>query len=332
MHFIKKTIFTLTVIVLLSCKNDQKKRSFLKSDSSIKRDTISFLKKSNDLGKIHNVFFKWYKTRNNIKIKKLNSSYKVDLVKRIPINIDNIDIYLQIDFFMAFLDSKFNNEDIYQLFNNDVSPSSKAFKYVEHPFNYEEDQIENVLEKIIIKSKDSLWIKYYLEEEGINNMLLFYDNNKVENIFHYNKLVGLINTPPNNLDFGSTKELINGIKDEIKFKTQWKGEYSFEYEHNHMGESSEGRALISVNHKDGKSNIDLYWKTTVDETGEITDKGDIRKELTVVRITKDTLELKGAKKEQYVLYKENGESDYAIKGQSIYTLSPPKNHYPLTKK
>ncbi|MCG8870634.1 hypothetical protein G1L03_12470 [Tenacibaculum finnmarkense] len=127
--------------------------------------------------------------------------------------------------------------------------------------------------------------------------------------------------------------------EQVRYIEQWQGEYSFKYGRNHMGESSEGGASISVNSVGKKSSINLYWETIKDETGEVIDKGESTKELTIVRTTKDFLELRGEENdEQYMLYKTQFIEDskkvdgFAIKGSSVYMLSPPNNDYPLTKK
>ncbi len=52
---------------------------------------------------------------------------------------------------------------------------------------------------------------------------------------------------------------------------------------------------------------------------------------TMVRVTQDTLELKSAENRQYILYKENGGPNYAIRGSGVYMLNPPNDDYPLTK-
>ena len=122
-----------------------------------------------------------------------------------------------------------------------------------------------------------------------------------------------------------------------KYITQWQGKYSFGFGGVHMGEEFEGGATIEVKEGDKKSSINLYWETKNIETGNTIDKGDTTSQLEIVRVLKDTLELQGEKDKQYILYKtqfivdDKKKNGYAIRGSSVYMLSPPNNDYPLTK-
>ena len=295
-----KKIFTCVLVCLfISCENSNTQNKTVFTDGNLKE--------------IYTHLFKLYTERNPIPTLPLKEDYiNNTLFKKFPPNKKNGDSLYQIEFFLGFLNKKFNYDHM-EIYDYDLEFSEEAYRNIDkYPFNYKKDKIVDVLKTIDLKRQDSLWVKYYLEEEGINNMLLFYDSNRKVNISKYEKLINLIETPPNNLNFLNTKELIKDIKTEIINLQQWHGTYSFGF---------------------GRGDTDYTMGFEIDSLGsaEIEDYQGNKTKATIVRATKDTLELKGIENRQYILYKEDGEPGYAIKGHAVYLLNPPSNDYPLTK-
>ncbi len=267
---------------------------------------------NSEIIEIRDSLLELYESRNPLPIHKLNDLYLDSLIRMYPPNKSNIDIYYQVDFFLGFLDSRFNNEYFESDYFN-IEPSDNAFKYIESPFNYAEDDINFILEKVKQKLSDSLWIKYYLNEEGVNSVLLYNDRNIYDNIHLYEKLLNMIKAPPLHIIFVNTEDLINDIEIKKEYINQWQGSYSFGYGFRASDDDFE----MSFNIKNQKATI-------------INNEGTER-EAEIIRATNDTLELKDKEDKQYILYRKNSGNNYAITGHDVYLLNPPNDHYLLTK-
>ena len=224
-YIMKKTsysILLLLVLLFVGCKNntptndllDNKSTNNLIEKESQEVDTLSILKKAKDFDEIHNILLNSFQKRNNKTVKKLDNDYLEKLILEHEISKENINEYVQINFFLTFLDkNKDYGESLYDILPiNEFEPSKDAYKYVERPFNYLENNIEEITEKVNSKKNDSLWVKFYLSEEGINNMLTYYD--KQINLEKYYTLLNILKEKPLFIHFDNTERIIREINEE----------------------------------------------------------------------------------------------------------------------
>ncbi len=223
-YTMKKTNYYILlglIFLLICCKNKVPKSDLLGSENTNhlieendrKADSSLILEKAINFDEIYNILLNSYQKRNNKLVKKLDNNYLEKLIIKNKISKINIDKYVQINFFLTFLDqNKDYGESLYDVLPiNEFEPSKDAYKYVERPFNYLENNIEEIIEKVDLKKNDPLWVKYYLSEEGINNMLTFYD--KQINFKKYSTLLNLLKKEPLLIQFENTERIIKEISE-----------------------------------------------------------------------------------------------------------------------
>jgi hypothetical protein len=216
-------------------------------------------------------------------------------------------------------------------FEVDVDFSGYIYFSTNHLLNY--DRMTKLIktDKTILYKKYDLWAKIIYNDQFLfdeiktdfipDNPCEYYKDNPKYSIYFSKKgdtIWTLIETTKNE---NRIKEILASEAKKIERYLQeketqhikkWHGTYSFGF---------------------GRGDTDYTMGFEIDSLGsaEIEDYQGNKTKATIVRATKDTLELKGIENRQYILYKEDGEPGYAIKGHAVYLLNPPSNDYPLTK-
>ncbi|MCV6630154.1 MAG: hypothetical protein OIF50_09870 [Flavobacteriaceae bacterium] len=100
----------------------------------------------------------------------------------------------------------------------------------------------------------------------------------------------------------------------VNFIKQWQGSYGFGY-----------------GFRGDDVDYEMNFEISKEGSAYIINNDGTKEKAEIVRATKDSLELRDKENHQYILYRENGGSNYAIRGEAVYMLNPPNNDYPLTK-